>query len=704
MEALDCGPATLAIVLGHYGRWVPLDELREAAGVSRDGSNAGKLLQAARSYGLEVQGLKAEPASLRHVHPPLILHWDFSHFVVFEGFVRKDRARINDPRTGSREISLEELDKSMTGVVLAARPGPDFQAEGSPPGLFTALRERLRGSVIALLFLFMTSLLLIFPGLALPSLTRLFIDKVLVAGAEAWVAPIFIGLGMIAVVLGLLTALQREHLLRLETRMAVVDSGRFLWHLFRLPLEFFHQRFTGDISSRIALNDQIAQLLSRQLATNALGVVVIAVFGFFMFQIDPVLTFASLGVISLNVLVLRRVSRKRTDANRRLLREQGSLNGIALWGLEMIESLKATGSESDLFSRWAGQQAKVVNLRQTLERVNLPLQTLPVLLTALNTALILGVGGLRVIDGQITLGSLIAFQILTAAFVAPANRLVNLGGRLQLAEGEVALCADVLQTVPVTDLKPRLDGPEDAPKQLEGRLEIRDVTFGYGQDDPPVLSEIDVTLEPGWWVALVGRTGSGKSTMTKLVAGLYEPWTGEILFDGKARQDIDRSLWTRSVAVVDQDIFVFEGTVRDNLTLWDSSIPQKQLLRACEDAEILDDILARPGGLDSAVQEGGVNWSGGQLQRLEIARALARNPTLLLLDEATSALDPATEKKIVANLRRRNVTCLIVAHRLSTVRDADEILVFADGRAVERGSHSELVELGQLYSDLVVNE
>ncbi|MEO1367614.1 MAG: cysteine peptidase family C39 domain-containing protein, partial [Acidobacteriota bacterium] len=511
MEAIDCGPATLAIVLGHFGRWVPLEALRQATGVSRNGSNAGKLLETARSYGLEMQGLKAEPEALRHVQPPLILHWDFSHFVVFEGFVRRRRVRINDPRTGPREISLDELDKGMTGVALAARPGADFRTEGKPPDLFTALRDRLRGSALSLLFLFATSLLLLFPGLALPSLVRLFVDQALVAGADAWISPIMVGLGLAAVALGLLTALQREHLLRLETRLAAVDSGRFLWHLLRLPLEFFHQRYTGDISSRIALNDQIAQLLSRQLATNALGVVVIAVFGVCMFRIDPVLTAASFGVISLNVLVLRKVSRRRVDANRMLLREQAGLNGIALWGLEMIESLKSTGSESDFFSRWAGQQAKVVNLRQSLERVNLPLHTLPVLLTALNTALILGVGGLRVLQDQLSLGSLVAFQILTAAFVAPANRLVNLGGRLQLAEGEVALCADVLQTVPRTDLEPRMESG-DGPERLGGRLALRQVTFGYAPNEPPTVRGLDVTLGPGRWVALVGPTGSGKST------------------------------------------------------------------------------------------------------------------------------------------------------------------------------------------------
>ena len=702
MEALDCGPATLAIVLGHFGRWVSLDELREAAGVSRNGSNASMLLQVARAYGLEVQGLKAEPDALRRLKPPMILHWDFSHFVVFEGFVRQDRARINDPRTGPREISLEELDKSMTGVVLVTRPGPEFEAKGRPPQLFSALRSRLSGSGLALLFLFLTSALLLGPGLALPALTRLFIDKILVGGEQPWVLPIFAGLGLMGLVSGLVTWMQREHLLRLETRMAVVESSRFLWHLLRLPLDFFHQRFTGDISSRVGLNDQIAQLLSRQLATNALGVVVILVFGFFMFRIDPVLTLTSLAVISLNAAVLRWVSRKRSDSNRRLLREQGNLNGIALWGLEMIESLKATGSETDLFSRWAGQQAKVVNLRQTLERVNLPLQTLPAFLTALNTAVILGIGGLRVVDGQLTLGSLIAFQMLTAAFVAPANRLVNLGGRLQLAEGEVALCSDVLQTVPEVDLQPRRS-LEDAGEPLAGRLEIQGVTFGYTGEEP-VLRDIDFALEPGDWVALVGKTGSGKSTMSKLVAGLYEPWDGEILFDGTARRDLDRSRWTRSVAVVDQDIFVFEGTLRENLTMWDPSVPTERLIQACADAEILDDVMRRPGGLDAEVREGGTNWSGGQLQRIEIARALAGNPSLLLLDEATSALDPETERKIVANLKRRGISCLIVAHRLSTVRDADEILVFEGGRIVERGDHESLVTAGRRYAELVVHE
>ncbi|MEM8931545.1 MAG: NHLP family bacteriocin export ABC transporter peptidase/permease/ATPase subunit [Acidobacteriota bacterium] len=711
MEALDCGPAVLAIVLGYFGRWVPIEELRQAAGVSRNGSNAFHLLEVAREQGLDVQGMKAEPESLRHLQPPLIVHWRFSHFVVLEGFTRH-RVRINDPRTGPREISLEELDEGMTGVVLALRPGASFERRREPRVLLGAIRDRLRGSFPALGFLVLVSLLVLVPGFVVPNLTRLFIDQILVASDAGWLPPLFAALAACAVWLGIVTHIQREHLLRLETRLAVVESSRFLWHLLRLPLDFFHKRYLGDISSRVALNDQIARLLSRELAVNALGFLVVSAFGFFMFQIDPILTLLSFAVISANLLIVAWVSKRRTENNRRLLREQGRLNGVALWGLETIESLKATGSESDLFARWAGHQARVVNLRQQLEANSLPLQTLPPLLAAFNTVSILGIGGLRVIEGELTLGALVAFQLLAAACIQPAQRLVGLGDQLQLAEGEVAMCADVLDTPPTIEITPRLGHEASSsessqisdPRKLNGGLSLRAVTFGYGRLEAPLLDRFELELAPGQWAAIVGKTGSGKSTVARLVVGLYEPWSGEIRFDGHPRSAIERDRLSRSIAMVDQEIFVFEGSVRDNLTLWDPSIPHHVLTDACRDAEILDEIERRPGGFDSRVAEGGTNWSGGQLQRLEIARALACLPSLLVLDEATSALDPETERRVIANLRRRGITCLIVAHRLSTVRDADEILVLADGRVVERGSHAHLMAAGNAYNRLLVHE
>jgi NHLM bacteriocin system ABC transporter peptidase/ATP-binding protein len=706
MEAVECGAAALGIVLAHYGRWVPLEELRIACGVSRDGSKASNMVKAARQYGLEAKGFKREPQSLRSVKPPMILHWNFNHFVVLDGFLGKGRARLNDPAGGPREITEEELDQAFTGVVLTFQPGPEFDRRGEPPRLIPALRRRLAGSRAALAFVLLAGLALVIPGMVVPVFSKVFVDSVLLENRRDWLPPLLIAMTLAALLTGALTWLQQSYLLRLETRMAVGGSSRFLWHVLRLPMEFFTQRFAGDISSRVAINDRVAQLLSRDLATNALGALMIVFFAAILFRYDAVLTLVGIAVVSLNVAALRFVSRKRVDGNRRLVQDQGKLMGTAIGGLQTIETLKATGGESDLFTRWAGYQAKVVNGRQDLERYTQILDAVPPLLSTVNTALILGIGGLRVINGDLSLGGLVAFQLLMASFIAPVNRLVSLGGRLQMVEGDMNRLDDVLRyrIDPSVGSGPGDAPDERAPVKLTGRLELRDVSFGYSRLDPPLIENFNLTLEPGSRVALVGGSGSGKSTLSRLVTGLYQPWSGEILFDGRPRSELPPGVLTNSLASVDQNVFLFEGTVRENLTLWDSTIPLPEVVAAAKDACIHEDVAARPGGYESPVDEGGANWSGGQRQRLEIARALVGRPTLLVLDEATSALDPTTEQKIDEALRRRGCTCLIVAHRLSTIRDADEIIVLERGKVVQRGTHDELKGVEGPYARLISAE
>lgn len=690
MEAAECGAACLGIVLAHFGRWVALEELRLACGVSRDGSKASNMVKAARRYGLAAKGFKMEPQRLRSLAPPTILHWNFNHFVVLDG-LRKGRVRINDPAAGPRTVSEEELDQSFTGVVLTFEPGPEFERSGSPPSLVPALRRRLAGAGGGLAFVFLAGLALVLPGLAAPVFTKVFIDQVLLDQRHAWLGPLLVGMGATALVLGLLTWLQHHYLLRLETRMAVAGSGRFLWHVLRLPVEFFTQRFAGDISARVAINDRVARLLARDLAVNALGTLMIVFFAAVMIQYDRLLTLVSVAVVSGNIAALRWVSRRRVDGNRRLLQEHGKLHGTAMGGLQTIETLKATGGEEDLFTRWAGYLAKVVNIRQDLERYSQLLNAVPPMLVAVNSALILGIGSLRVIEGSLTLGGLVAFQVLVASFVAPVNRLVSLGGQLQLAEGDMNRLDDVLRYRVEEGIEADPGAlPAKRSVKLEGRLELKGVSFGYSRLDPPLIEGFDLRLEPGSRVALVGSSGSGKTTIARLITGLYPPWAGEILFDGERRDEIPPRVLTGSMAAVDQSIFLFEGTVRENLTLWDPTVPLPEIIDAARDALIHDDITARPGGYDGAVAEGGINFSGGQRQRLEIARALVGRPALLVLDEATSALDPETEKAIDDHLRRRGCTCLLIAHRLSTIRDADEILVLERGKIAERGTHEEL--------------
>ncbi|MEM7051281.1 MAG: NHLP family bacteriocin export ABC transporter peptidase/permease/ATPase subunit [Acidobacteriota bacterium] len=689
MEAVECGAASLAIVLAHYRKWEPLEKLRIACGVSRDGSKASNVVKAARRYGLVAKGFKKQPEALRSLPAPMILHWNFNHFLVLEG-IDRGKVYLNDPAMGPRVVDEEELDQSFTGVVLTFTPSQDFAPGGQPPSMVPALRRRLIGSAAAVAFVLLAGLALVMPGLVVPVFSKVFVDRVLLEGRLDWLKPLLLAMGLTAAVLGSLTWIQQHFLLRLETKIALAGSSRFLWHVLRLPTEFFSQRFSGDISSRVQINDRVAQLLSRDLATNFLAILAVLFYAFVLFRYDVVLTLVGIAVASLNVAALRFVSRKRVDGNRRLLQERGKLDGTAIGGLQMIETYKASGGETDLYARWAGYQSKVVNIRQDLERQTQILDTIPPVLSALSTALILGLGGLRVMDGELTLGGLVAFQVLMASFIAPINRLVNLGGKLQTVEGDMARLDDVLR-YPTDPAYEAAEESSDPPLKLHGHLELRNVSFGYNRLDPPLISGLDMVLEPGKRIALVGGSGSGKSTVAKLVNGLYEPWEGEILFDGKARRDLDRRTLNHSMSSVDQSIFLFEGSVRENLTLWDSTAALPEIVAAARDASIHDDIAARPGGYDSPVREGGSNFSGGQRQRLEIARALVGSPTLLVLDEATSALDSTTEQRIDQNLRRRGATCLIVAHRLSTIRDADEIIVLDHGKVVQRGTHDQLM-------------
>jgi ABC-type bacteriocin/lantibiotic exporter with double-glycine peptidase domain len=667
MEAVECGAAALAIILAYYKRIVPLEELRVACGVSRDGTKASNVLKAARSFGLVAKGFKKELADVQALAPPFVVFWNFNHFLVVEGF-DKEKYYLSDPATGPRVVTAEEFDQAFTGVVLTFEKSSDFQPGGKKPSLLHALTSRLQRSWAAVGYIALASLALTIPGMIAPIFSRIFIDDYLVKGMHKWLSPLLLAIGVTALLKAVLTWVQQNGLLRLETKLAISTTGRFFWHVLRLPMEFFAQRSAGEIVARIEINDRVAQLLSGDLATNAVNLLMIVFFAVLMFQYDVVLTLIGIVIAAMNLMALQYVSRKRVDDNRRLLQDQGKLWGVTMGGLLMIETLKSTGSESDFFARWSGSHTKVVNGQQQLGASSQILATIPLMLSGLLSALILGIGGYRVMDGFLTMGMLVAFQSLMGSFTEPA------------AAAEDAHVAE----------------------RLQGYVELRNVTFGYSRLEPPLIKNFSLKLTPGDRVAIVGASGSGKSTIAKLVAGLYAPWEGEILFDGKPRTTIPRETINNSLAVVDQDVFLFEGTARDNLTLWDSTIGERDLIQAGKDACIHEDMAARGGGYDYVIEEWGRNFSGGQRQRMEIARALATNPNILLLDEATAALDPRTEQLVDDALRRRGCTSLIVAHRLSTIRDCDEIIVLEQGEVVERGSHESMIVTGGPYSQLVL--
>jgi ATP-binding cassette, subfamily C, bacterial len=705
MEAVECGAAALGIILAHYGKIVPLAELRITCGVSRDGSNATNILSAARQYGLEAKGFKiAELEGLQELDFPLIAFWNFNHFVVVEEF-SETKIYLNDPATGPRSVDLETFDAAFTGVVLTFEPGPTFQKGGMKPDLLRSLWNRLKSSQGVLIYCIIAGFLLVVPNIVTPVFTQIFIDEVFVAQRGDWLRPLVLGMVLMAGLEGILTLIQLKFLRRMKVKLSMGMSSQFIWHILRLPVSFYDQRYAGEISSRIQLNDRLAQMLSGELATTAISAVMVIFYAFVMVQYDAILSAIGITAVALNLAALQWVSRWRVDSNMSLIQEQGKVSGIAISGLQSMETLKASGLESDFFARWSGQYAKSVNAQQQMEVSNQLLGLVPMLLSAMTTLLVLAIGGLHVMKGSMTIGMLVAFQSLMQSFMAPADHLVNLGSQLQTLEGDVNRLDDVLQNPIDPALEGDVERDEYSPTaaQLVGSLKLHNISFGYSRVAAPLIEDFNLSLWPGQRVALVGGSGSGKSTVAKLVAGLYSPWQGEILLGGFSRASLSQSDLVNSVAFVSQDILLFEGTIRDNLSLWDSTIPSDRLMSALEDAA-LDDTVRSLGGLDAKLLEGGNNLSGGQRQRLEIARALVNNPSILILDEATSALDPETERIIDRNIRQRNCTCLIVAHRLSTIRDCNEIIVLDRGKIVQRGTHDQLKAINGTYLRLIQSE
>lgn len=697
LEAVECGAASLAMMLGFFGRTVPLEELRMRCGVSRDGSTAGNMVRAAALYGLEAKGHKYGLEALRKVAPPFVVFWEFRHFLVVEGYDNR-RVFLNDPATGRRSVLWDEFDRNFTGVTITFAKTDAFETNAVVPSGLVILAQRVRESLDAVTFIVMAGIALVVPGIVIPALTKVFVDDVLIGKHVVWGPWIVLVMGLAIALSSLLVALQQAISLRLQTKLAVTSASRFFWHVLNMPMNFYGQRSAAELAYRVHLNDRIAELLSGRVTTAAIRAISALFFLVLMLRYDVALALLSVAIAALNLLALAAANRSRSDANATLLQAEGELLGTAVMGIRYIETLKAAGAERAFLQRWGSRLARVVNARQQLGFPTQLLVAAPRLLAMLNAAAILGFGSLRVIDGTLSLGALFAFYLLSEQFSAPFAEIVRFGSEFQEMDGSLKRIEDVYR-YPAT--VPPLEVTEPRREILHGGLELQNIRFGYSPVAPPLVDGLSLHVAPGKQIAVVGSTGSGKSTVTKLVSGLYEPWAGAVLYDGKLRAAYDRRAFAAAVAMVDQEIALFAGTVRANITLFDPTIDDAAIERAARDACIHDEIMARSGGYDAIVEEEGRNFSGGQRQRLEIARALVRDPALIILDEATSALDAITEAQVAENLRRRGCSCVIVAHRLSTIRDSDEIIVLERGAIVERGTHDSLVSLGGRYKELV---
>ncbi|MBP1760024.1 MAG: bacteriocin system transporter, peptidase/ATP-binding protein [Firmicutes bacterium] len=706
MEALECGAACLCMVLAYHGKWLPLEQVRLDCGISRDGSTAKNLLKAARSYGLKASGYRKEPAALRSLDFPVIIHWNFNHFVVLNGF-KKDKAVISDPGRGTVMVPLEEFDQAFTGVVLIFEKTEAFIAEGKPKSVWGFAKKRLKGTLIPFVFVIATGLLTSAVGLITPVFSKVFMDNILSGKNSDWLMPFITAMLLVVVFQFVIAFIEAIYLLKIQGRLAVTANAMFMWHVLRLPVEFFFQRFAGDIVSRQASNEGIAYTLIGKLAPVFLNIGMLIFYLTVMLNYNAILSLIGIGAAALNILVLRWVSKKRVNMSMVMQRDAGKLAGTTMAGIEMIESIKASGAENGYFERWAGYHAKQNNAQVAFTKFDQYMGVIPPLLQQLANTAVLMIGVYLILDGKFTIGTLIAFQGFLSAFLAPVNQLVDVGQSFQEMRSSMERVEDVMNYKP--DVETDSLGREQEQlainyEKLSGTIQIKDITFGYNRLSPPLIENFSMNLEPGSRVALIGGSGSGKSTLAKLISGLYKPWSGEILFDGYRKEDLNRGIFTSSLAVVDQDIVLFDDPIVANITLWDRSTPQTSVIAAAKDAQLHEDIMQREGGYDHPISEGGKNFSGGQRQRFEIARALAQEPSILILDEATSALDTMTELTIMETIKARGITCIIVAHRLSTIRDCEEIIVLEQGKVVERGTHEALLRADGWYTKLITTE
>ena len=699
MEAVECGAASLTMILAHYGKWLPLEEVRTACGVSRDGSSAKSILYAARNYGLEAKGFRTTPEALEG-RQPAIIHWDFGHFVVFRGFDRKGRACINDPGAGQVKWPMEEFRKHYTGICLTFQPTERFVPDGQQTSILSYVRKNMKGAGEAFWLTFVFALLGAFVALISPLFTRIFLDEILSGRNADWATWFFMGMSTLALFQFFIVLMQNRYSKLVAGALALKGNKRYLYHLLRLPMPFFAMRNIGDLQQRMHLNQTITHSLVVILAPQVINIGLLVLYLLLMISYSPWLTLIGVIAAGINLGFVQYYSKHRINLIRSMQQSEGQYFSATISCIDNMESIKAAGAETGFFKYWSGLWAHKFNVNANADEQQAQMALLPVLANGLVNTAVLVLGAYLILRGDLTVGMLMAFQGFMGSFLAPVNEVVNASQRIVEMRSQMERVEDVMKY------------PEDhrdskgeiQQGKLGGHLELKHVTFGYSPLQPPLIEDFNLKIEPGHSVAFVGTSGCGKSTLAKLISGLYKPWSGEILFDGRPIESISNEELTNSVAVIDQNVVLFDDTVAQNIRMWDPSIEDFTMMMACNDAQIRADIVSRPEGFGTKIVKGGQNFSGGQRQRIEMATALAKEPSILIMDEATSALDPKTEDEVMKRIRRMGPTQIIVAHRLSTIRDCDEIIVMDQGKILQRGRHEDLIAQEGFYQDLMRSE
>ncbi len=691
----DCGAACLTMVLAYHGHETKLDEVRTHLGIGHDGVDALSILRAAESYGMRGRGLRLDAGSLEHLPQASILHWEFNHFVVFESLSR-DGVRIVDPAHGRRLLSMEAFRRSFTGVAVTLEPGDNFQMqEGDHGHLWRYARRALshRGLLTRILTI---SLILRAFALALPIFTGLIIDRVVPRGDYHLLAVAAAGFAAMIVGATLSSLVRSYMLLQLRTNLDTRMTLGFVDYLVKLPYSFFQQRSAGDLLMRVNSNETIRDMLTSQTLSILLDGHFLGLYLLFIFFYSPVIAALVIAIALIKVVVFLLSRRTYADLMSESLDARAKAQSYLVQLVGGIETLKATGAEAQAVEHWSNLFVDELNVSLRQDRLNALVGALVGVVAGLAPMAVLGYGAVLVMDGALTLGTMLALNALAGNIITPLSSLVSSALSMQNLRGYLERIDDVLSSPPEQDIQ----RVEPAPK-LSGSISLQNVSFSYSPQLPPVVQEVSLDVLPGMSIAIVGRSGSGKSTLAKLLAGLYQPSSGRICFDGRDLAELDVRSVRRQLGIVMQDPFLFSGSIRRNISLADPSLGLDRIVHAAKLACIHDDISAKPMGYESVVADGGASLSGGQRQRLALARALVHKPSILLLDEATSALDTATEAQVMRNIETLGCTRIIIAHRLSTIVHADLILVMEQGHLVDAGTHRDLIQRDGIYRELI---